>query len=67
MIWNLSYRFRGKEIPTSWTIPQIILAGIMGFIVQTEAGDNAIYVKIASGGLILILLSTIVSITLDPS
>jgi serine phosphatase RsbU (regulator of sigma subunit) len=62
MIWNLSYRFRGKEIPTSWTIPQIILAGIMGFIVQTEAGDNAIYVKIASGGLILILLSTIVSI-----
>jgi len=62
MLWNLSYRFRGKEIPTQWTIPQIIISCIMGFMVHTESENYVIQVKIAAVGLILILISTITCI-----
>lgn len=62
MLWNLSYRFRGKEIPTQWTIPQIITSCIMGFIVQTEMDNYDIQVRISAIGLGLILLSTLICI-----
>jgi protein phosphatase len=60
-IFNLSYRLRGKEIPTKWLIPQIILSGIMAFIAETEEANLNILTQVGGFGLIFLASSSLAS------
>lgn len=60
-LFNLSYRFRGKEIPSKWLIPQVLISIIMGFIVQMENENPLVLLKIGTIGLIFILFSAFVT------
>lgn len=62
-LFNLSFRFRGKEIQSKWLIPQLILSFLAGFIVQTELDNRSIIINVGYGGLFLILFSVLVTIT----
>lgn len=60
-LFNLSFRFRGKEIPTKWLIPQIVISAIMGFIVATEKDQFNVLMETGTIGLFFIIFSTTIT------
>jgi len=58
MLFNLSFRFRGKEVKLKWIIPQIILTALAAFVAQTESDNPKIILQLGSTGLILVLFSS---------
>lgn len=44
--YHLIYRLRGKEIPSKWILPQVLIAFILALISSQESNDNELTEKI---------------------
>ncbi|MCC5816005.1 MAG: serine/threonine-protein phosphatase [Leptospira sp.] len=60
-LFNLSFRFRGKEIQTKWIIPQLILASLAGFIAETETNNYSVLTNLGTIGLVFSSISIIIA------
>lgn len=60
-IFNLSYRFKGKEIKAKWVIPQLILASLAGFVAETEKSNIQILSQLGIFGLLLMVSGSIIA------
>lgn len=62
VILNISFRLRGKELPTRWFAPEVIFSLIAGFVGKSQKADPHIFGIIATNGVYFILFCSVICI-----
>lgn len=59
MIVHLSFRLKGKELGSKWTIPELALAGLLSYIGYAGRDNSVIFDKLILITILLYIVSTI--------
>ncbi|TGK28176.1 serine/threonine protein phosphatase [Leptospira gomenensis] len=62
VILNITFRLRGKELPTRWFAPEIIFSLIAGFVGKSQKADPQIFGILATNGVYFILFCSLICI-----